>query len=49
VLIRELDHPGTTAYVVEHLEQGTHYFAVSAFTRDGSESALSAVLTVTIL
>jgi hypothetical protein len=48
-LITQLDHPGTTAYVVESLEQGTHYFAVSSLATGGAEGALSAVMAVTIL
>jgi hypothetical protein len=36
-----LDNPGLASYVVENLDQGTWYFAVTAFDADGRESNFS--------
>lgn len=46
--IAELD-AATTAFVVNALEQGTHYFAVTAFSTAGTESGYSAVGSKTVL
>ncbi len=40
--------PGTTTYVVDNLARGTWYFAVRAYTSNGSESANSTVGSKTI-
>jgi hypothetical protein len=39
---------GVTSYTLENLTSGTWYFAVSAYTADGLESALSTVVSKTI-
>jgi len=38
-----IDNPGITSYVIENLASGMWYFAVTAFTNSGTESALSNV------
>ncbi|KPK56332.1 MAG: hypothetical protein AMJ59_22390 [Gammaproteobacteria bacterium SG8_31] len=38
-----LDNPGLSSYVVDNLDQGTWYFAVTAFDADGRESSFSNV------
>ena len=38
-----LDNPGLSTYVVDNLEQGTWYFAVTAYDADGRESNFSNV------
>jgi hypothetical protein len=43
-----LNNPGLTRYVVEDLAPATHYFALTAFTASGAESALSAIARKTI-
>ena len=43
-----LKDPRQTAYVVKDLYPGTWYFAVSAYTTSGAESALSSVASKTI-
>lgn len=37
----EIDNPGVTTYVIEDLGRGTHYFAMTAISEDGLESAYS--------
>lgn len=44
----ELQGAGSSSYTYGQLGSGTHYFAVSAFTTGGAESALSAVGSKTI-
>jgi hypothetical protein len=46
--VATLDTPGLTRYVVENLTSGTWYFAVASYASDGSESALSEVVSKTI-
>jgi hypothetical protein len=43
-----LKNPNQTSYVVENLRPGTWYFAVSAYTSSGAESALTGVVSKTI-
>lgn len=43
-----INNPSITSYVVNNLSAGTHYFAVTAFTTSGSESALSNIASKTI-
>ena len=43
-----LSNPGITTYVIENLAPATYYFAVTAFTSAGAESALSATASKTI-
>jgi hypothetical protein len=44
----QLPDAGTTTYTFNQLASGTHYFAVSAYTNSGVESALSGVGSKTI-
>jgi hypothetical protein len=44
----EIDNPGITSYVVEGLAPGVYYFAISAVTSTGAESAPSAEASKTI-
>lgn len=44
----DISNIGITTYVVESLTPGTWYFAIKAYTTDGSESALSNVAMKTI-
>lgn len=44
----QVSGPGATSYTYTQLAAGTHYFAVSAFTSNGVESALSTVGSKTI-
>jgi Fibronectin type III domain len=46
--IEVLDDPNQTTYTVQGLPSGTWYFAASAYTSDGTESALSNVASKTI-
>ena len=43
-----VDNPGATSYVVEQLPKGTYYFAMTATSIDGAESALSEEVTATL-
>jgi len=43
-----LENPNQTTYVVTGLSPGTWYFAVSAYTASGTESALSNIVSKTI-
>jgi hypothetical protein len=43
-----LDNPGLTSYMIDDLAAETWYFAVNAFTRRGTESALSNIASKTI-
>jgi hypothetical protein len=43
-----VDNPTTTVYSVQNLSSGTWYFAVSADTSDGTQSALSSVVSTTV-
>lgn len=40
----ELGNPGLTRYVMDDLESGTWYFAMTAYTRQGAESAYSGIV-----
>jgi hypothetical protein len=40
----QVSNPGLTTYVIENLSPGTYYFAVSAYTSSGTQSALSNVV-----
>jgi hypothetical protein len=40
----QVANPGLTTYVVENVGTGTFYFAVKAYTKDGTESAASNVI-----
>jgi len=44
----QVDNPGLTTYVVDDLSPGTYYFAISATTADGFESALSPEVSATV-
>ena len=44
----ELPTVGITAYVIDNLTAGTHYFSIRAYTSAGIESALSNVVSDTI-
>jgi hypothetical protein len=46
--VEVLENPSQTTYVVQGLSPGTWYFAASAYTTDGIESALSNVGSKTI-
>jgi len=39
----DITNPATLTYVVTNLEAGTWYFAVTAYTNNGTESSLSNV------
>jgi hypothetical protein len=41
--------PNQTSYVLADLDQGTYYFTVTAFDRDGNESAMSEEVSKTFL
>jgi hypothetical protein len=43
-----VSNPATTSYTVQNLGQGTWYFAVSSAATDGTQSALSSVVSKTI-
>ncbi|MBX5463879.1 MAG: putative Ig domain-containing protein [Steroidobacteraceae bacterium] len=43
-----INNPGITSYVIENLASGTWYFAVTAFTNGGSESALSNIVSKSV-
>lgn len=43
-----IDDPATTSYKVENLSPGTYYFAVTAISAGGSESALSNMVVRTV-
>lgn len=43
-----IDGPATTSYVIEELESGTYYCAISAINTDGIESVLSNVVAKTV-
>ena len=45
----QLSNPGLTAYVIDGLPQGSYTFAVSAYNSAGIESALSNVVSKTVL
>ena len=45
----QVANPGATSYVVGNLSAGTYYFAISAYTTMGTQSAQSAVGSTTIL
>jgi hypothetical protein len=40
----QVSNPGVTTYVVENLAPGTYYFAIKAYTADGTESAASNIV-----
>jgi hypothetical protein len=44
----QVDNPGLTTYVVDNLSPGTYYFAISATTSDGFESATSPEVSATV-
>jgi hypothetical protein len=44
----DLNSAGTTSYVINNLSSGTWYFAISAVTSNGVESALSDVASLNI-
>jgi hypothetical protein len=44
----QVDNPGLTTYVVDNLSPGTYYFAVSANTSGGFQSALSPEVSATV-
>lgn len=44
----QLDNPALTSYVIDKLDAGTWYFAVTAYTSGGRESALSNIASKTI-
>jgi hypothetical protein len=44
----EIDNPGITRYVIDGLEPGTYYFAISAIASTGTESAPSVEASKTI-
>ena len=46
--VEVLSDPSQTTYIVYGLSPGTWYFAASAYTSDGTESALSDVASKTI-
>lgn len=46
--VEVLENPSQTTYVVQGLSPGTWYFAATAYTTDGTESALSNVASKTI-
>jgi len=43
-----LPNPDLTTYQVSHLSRGTWYFAIAAYNRDGRESALSPVASMSV-
>jgi len=43
-----VDGPATTSYLIEELEPGTYYCAISAVNADGVESVLSNVVAKTV-
>ena len=45
----EVSNPGIASYVVESLPTGTHYFAVKAYSANGTESSNSAIASKKIL
>jgi hypothetical protein len=45
----QITNPGLTAYTIGDLGTGTHYFSISAYTSAGTESALSAVGSKTVM
>ena len=45
----EVSNPGVASYVMESLPSGAHYFAVKAYSSNGTESSNSAVATKNIL
>jgi hypothetical protein len=47
-LERSIPSPGITTVVIDGLNSGTHYFAVTAYARTGAESAYSAVKSKTV-
>jgi hypothetical protein len=42
--LQDVPQPGISSTVVANLKSGTYFFAVSAYTADGAESELSAVV-----
>jgi hypothetical protein len=44
----QLSNPGLTAYTVSSLASGTYYFAITAYSDSGAESALSNIATKSI-
>lgn len=44
----QVANPGATGYVISGLAPGSYYFAVRAYTSNGTESALSNVLSKTV-
>jgi hypothetical protein len=44
----QITNPGVTRYVVENLPAGTYYFAVTAYTTDGEDSAYSPQVSATV-
>jgi hypothetical protein len=44
----QVSNAGVTTYVVENLSPGTYYFAIKAYTVDGSESAASNIVSKTV-
>ncbi len=46
--VQVLSNPDQTSYVMQGLSPGTWYFAASAYTTEGTESALSAVVSKAI-
>ena len=46
--IAQITDPGTTAYLTIGLPSGVHYFAVTAYTQSGTESAMSNIASKTI-
>jgi hypothetical protein len=47
-LVIDIPTVGSTTYVVDDLSAGTYYFSIRAYNSDGSESALSNIVTDTI-
>ena len=45
----QVSNPGTNSYVIGNLGAGTYYFAIEAYTTAGTQSALSAIGSKTIL
>ena len=43
-----VDDPRVTSYEVENLSPGTYYFAITAISTDGAESALSNMIAKTV-
>lgn len=42
--LQDVPQPGASSTVIANLKAGTYYFAVSAYTSDGTESELSVVV-----